>query len=377
VTSTAPLEGSVVVEIGHSVAAPFAGLVFAQLGAEVIKVEHPAEGDHARRWGPPVSENASALFHAMNRDKRGIALDLRKEPERNALIDLIVTRADVVIQNLRPNSVAALGLGAQELTRLKPSLIYCNLSAFGGVGPLGSLPGYDPLMQAYGGLMSVTGEDGRPPVRIGVSIIDVGTGMWSVIGVLAALLERSRTRRGGIVDTSLYETAVSWMGAHIAELSSGGADPRRHGSGAPQIVPYQVFDTADGQLMVAAGNDPLFVKLCAALGQPQWTSDERFRTNQARVSNRLLLTAWLQEIFRTRATAQWRELLDTAGIPNAPLQSAAQVAANPQTDALQILERIDDTQVTAVGLPIRFDGSRPTLRRSAPRLGEHTRELVP
>lgn len=376
-TSTAPLEGSVVVEIGHSVAAPFAGLVFAQLGAEVIKVEHPAEGDHARRWGPPVSENASALFHAMNRDKRGIALDLRKEPERNALIDLIVTRADVVIQNLRPNSVAALGLGAQELTRLKPSLIYCNLSAFGGVGPLGSLPGYDPLMQAYGGLMSVTGEDGRPPVRIGVSIIDVGTGMWSVIGVLAALLERSRTRRGGIVDTSLYETAVSWMGAHIAELSSGGADPRRHGSGAPQIVPYQVFDTADGQLMVAAGNDPLFVKLCAALGQPQWTSDERFRTNQARVSNRLLLTAWLQEIFRTRATAQWRELLDTAGIPNAPLQSAAQVAANPQTDALQILERIDDTQVTAVGLPIRFDGSRPTLRRSAPRLGEHTRELVP
>ena len=231
-------------------------------------------------------------------------------------------------------------------------------------------------MQAYGGLMSVTGEEGRPPVRVGVSIIDIGTGMWSVIGILAALFERRQTASGGIVDTSLYETALSWMGTHIAEFSADRQDSRRYGSGAPQIAPYEMFETADGHLMVAAGNDPLFVKLSAALGFPQWSRDERFRTNQLRVENRSLLRSMLQQLFAAQQTAHWRGVLDQAGIPNAPLQSAAAVAADEQTAALGILQPLPEVQLTAVGLPIRFDGCRPPLRRPAPSLGQHTAELT-
>jgi crotonobetainyl-CoA:carnitine CoA-transferase CaiB-like acyl-CoA transferase len=376
-TSSAPLKGTVVIEIGHSVAAPFAGLVLAQLGADVIKVEHPEGGDHARRWGPPLQDGASPLFHAMNRDKRGVALDLRDSQARNTLMQFIVERADVVIQNLRPNSIEELGLGAEELTRRKPGLVYCNLSAFGGVGPMGSNPGYDPLMQAYGGLMSVTGEEGRPAVRVGVSIIDIGTGMWSIVGILAALLERTRTGTGGVVLTSLYETALAWMGVHIAEFSASGADPQRHGSGAPQIAPYEMFATADGNLMVAAGNDSLFAKLCVLLRQERWIEDERFRTNPARVLNRSVLSAKLQEIFRTQPTSWWRERLDARGIPNAPLRRPSAVTSDAQTAALEILQQLPRVGLTTVGLPIRFDGERACLHRPAPRLGEHTEEVMP
>lgn len=374
-TSSAPLAGTVVVEIGHSIAAPFAGLVLGQLGADVIKIEAPGHGDHARSWGPPV-HGAAPVFHAMNREKRGMALDLREANAREALAHLISERADVVVQNLRPDSIEALGLGAAALTQRNPRLIYCNLSAFGGLGPLGVKPGYDPLMQAYAGLMSVTGEADGPAVRVGVSIIDVGAGMWSVIGILAALLERRRSGRGGVVDTSLYETALSWMGAHVAEFSAGGTDSRRYGSGAPQIVPYETFETADSHLMVAAGNDALFDKLSAAMGHPQWSADERFRTNQARVRNRTTLSALLRDLFRAQSTTSWRERLDAAGVPNAPLQTIAEVVRDAQTAALGILQPMPEAGVTTVGLPIRFDGVRPTLRRGAPRLGEHTSELL-
>lgn len=363
-------------EIGHSVSAPYAGLVLGQLGAEVIKVEHPEGGDHARKWGPPMRSGASALFHAMNRDKRGVTVDLRDAQARESLLRFILERADVVIQNLRPNSIEALGLGGVELTRRKPGLIYCNLSAFGGIGPMGAKPGYDPLMQAYGGLMSVTGEEGRPAVRVGVSIIDIGTGIWSVVGILAALIERARTRNGGTVDTSLYETALAWMGTHITEYSADGRDARRHGSGAPQIAPYEMFETADGNLMVAAGNDSLFVKLATVLGHPQWCEDPRFCTNQVRVQHRTILSAMLQEIFRAQPTSHWRERLDAASIPNAPLRSAAAVTTDVQTTALGILQSVPGEDLMAVGIPIRFDGARPALRRGAPRLGEHTEEIL-
>lgn len=369
-TSNAPLRGTVVVEIGHSVAAPFAGLVLAQLGAEVIKVEHPDGGDSARRWGDPLQDGASPLFHALNRDKLGASIDLRDRSARDALLRLIVERADVVIQNLRPNSIEALGLAPAELAALKPSLIYCSLSAFGSVGPMASSPGYDALMQAYGGLMSVTGEEGRPAVRVGVSIVDIGTALWSVIGILAALLERARIPSGGLVETSLYETALAWMGIPIAEFSVDGTHPQRHGSGAPAIVPYEMFATADGSLMVAAGNDSLFDKLCSVVGRRHWMTDERFCTNPARIKHRGVLSAELQDIFLTGSTVEWRNRLDACGIPNAPLRSISEVMSDEQTVALEILETVPSTGITAVGLPIRFGGTRRRVRKRAPRLGE-------
>ena len=376
VTSSTPLKGTVVVEIGHSVAAPYAGLVFAQLGAEVIKVEHPEGGDHARGWGTSLDGQGSALFHALNRDKLGITVDLRDERARERLVQLIVARGDVVIQNLRPNSAEALGLGSADLLKRKPGLIYCNIAAFGRSGPLAGKPGYDPLMQAYGGLMSVTGEEGRPPVRVGVSIIDISTGMWAVIGALASLLERVRTSHGGVVDTSLYEAAIAWMNAHIAEFSIAGDEPGRHGSGAPQIAPYEMFRTADGDLMVAAGNDALFAKLCTVLHCPQWSEDSRFRTNPLRVQHRTVLTAMLQDKFRGADMASWQARLDAAGIPNAPLRSIAAVMSDPQTLALDILQNVPRTQAVGVGLPVKFDGARPRSRLPAPGLGEHTRDIL-
>jgi crotonobetainyl-CoA:carnitine CoA-transferase CaiB-like acyl-CoA transferase len=371
-TSSAPLKGTVVIEIGHSVSAPYAGLVLAQLGAEVIKVEHPQGGDPARGWGQPLQDGASPLFHAMNRGKLGVALDLRNRGSRADLVKLIVERADVVIQNLRPNSIEELGLGPAQLTLLKPSLIYCNLSAFGALGPMALSPGYDALMQAYGGLMSVTGEEGRPAVRVGVSIVDIGAGVWCVVGILAALLERTRSGCGGQVQSSLYETALAWMGLHIAEFSVHGTDPRRHGSGAPTIVPYEIFTTADGCLMVGAGNDSLFGKLCVLIGRKNWIADERFYSNPARVENRIALSAKLHNIFLTRSTAEWRVRLDEAGIPNAPLRKASEVVTDEQTAALGILEVIPYTGVTTVGLPVRFDGVRSRSHKAAPRLGEDT-----
>jgi crotonobetainyl-CoA:carnitine CoA-transferase CaiB-like acyl-CoA transferase len=365
-----------VVEIGHSVAAPYAGLVLAQLGAEVIKVEHPDGGDAARQWGRPLQDGASALFHALNRDKLGAAIDLRDSGARAALMRLIVERADVLIQNLRPNSIEALGLGPAELATRKPSLIYCSLSAFGSVGPLASRPGYDALMQAYGGLMSITGEEGRPAVRIGVSIVDIGTGLWSVIGILAALLERARMASGGLVETSLYETALAWMGVPLAAFSVSGANPQRYGSGAPAIVPYEIFETADGSLMVAAGNDSLFAKLCALVGREHWVTDARFCTNPARVENRGVLSAELQKIFLTGSTSEWRERLDAFRIPNAPMRKVSEVMCDEQTEALGILQVVPDIDMTTVGPPIRFDGKRSQARRRAPRLGEHMQAPV-
>ena len=364
------------VEIGHSVSAPYAGLVLGQLGAEVYKIETPWGGDHARTWGRALPDNSTPLFHALNRGKRGVALDLREAEARESLRRFIAARADVVIQNLRPNSIDELGLGAAELMRTKPSLIYCNLSAFGGVGPMGMKPGYDPLMQAYGGLMSVTGEEGGEPVRVGVSVVDIGTGMWSAIGIQAALIERFRTGKGAIVDTSLYETALAWMGMHITEYSFNRVDPERHGSGAPQIVPYQTFDTADGQLMVAAGNDALFQKLCKLLDHPEWCEDQRLNTNQARVNNRTLVATMLQDILRQHSTQHWRQRLDAGGVPNAPLQTVSQVVADEQTGALGILQPIRDLDLTAVGVPLRFDGERPANEMRAPNLGEHTAHLT-
>lgn len=364
-----PLTGITVIELGHSVAAPYGGAILAELGADVIKVENPKTGDHTRDWGPPYRDKTAILFDALNRDKRSITVDLKNEPERDALRRLILGKADIVLQNLKPGSIEGFGLGGEDLVAEKPSLIFCNLSAFGRKGPMKAKPGYDPLMQAYGGLMSVTGEDGRPPVRVGVSIIDMGSGMWSVIGILAALNERNRTGKGGVVDTSLYETALAWMTMHAGTYLASGEIPRRHGSGAGQIVPYQVFATRDSYLMVAAGNDNLFRRLCGILNRPDWPEDPRFASNGQRVQNRDALIPQIEEILATETTAVWAERLDEAGVPNAPLQSADAVAADPQTQALGMIQKAPDRDMSFMGLPLSFNGDRPPFRLYAPDLG--------
>jgi crotonobetainyl-CoA:carnitine CoA-transferase CaiB-like acyl-CoA transferase len=371
-----PLSGLTVIEIGHSIAAPYAGMILGELGADVIKVENPKGGDACRGWGPPFAEGAATCFHAVNRGKRGITVDLADAQQAAKLRALILERADVVIHNLKFGALDKYGLGAAELVAAKPSLVCCNLAAFGAVGPMRERPGYDPMMQAYSGLMSLLGEDGRPPVRVTASIVDVGSAMWSVIGILSALQERGRTGRGGIVDASLYETALTWMNIYLADFLASRELPSRHGSGVAMIVPYQAFAASDGYRMVAAGNDNLFRKLAAALGRPSLAEDPRFCTNGDRVVHRGELIPILSDIFATETSAHWGRVLDAAGIPNGPINTLDQVVADPQTAALGLIQRDPGSSLSLVGLPLSFDGRRPPFAKRAPALGEDNQAVL-
>lgn len=369
-TGVHPFAGLTVVEISNSVAAPFAGQIFSELGARLVKIEKPA-GDDARGWGPPFWEGASAYFQALNRNKLSVVCDLRDADDVQALIDFIVQEADIVIQNLRPGQVEKLGIDGKSLLQRKPSLIYCNLGAFGREGPLKDQPGYDPLMQAFGGIMSTTGEAGRPAVRVGASLVDMGTGMWAVIGSLGALLERQVTGKGRVVDVSLFETSTCWVSLLASQYLANGQLAERQGSGASGIVPYKGYLTSDGELVIAAGSDKLFRKLAQVLGHPEWTDDPRFLDNPSRVQNKDELYALIDPLVVQQSTAHWMALLEQAGIPCAPVNNLAQMLDHPQTQAMGLVQDVPGTGMRFLGLPLSFDGVRPSPLAPPPRLGEH------
>ena len=370
-----PIEGIRVIEIGTSVAGPYAGLILAGLGADVIKVERPGPGDDARQWGRIFPGGTSSIFHSLNRDKRGITVDLKDEGERRWLRALCAREADVVIQNMRPGRADKYGLGGAELTAGNSRLVYCNLWAYGNRGPLTDRPGYDPLMQAAGGIMSVTGEDGRPPVRVGTSIVDMGTGLWSAIGILAALNRRAATGLGCVVDASLYETALAWMTNAVTMVQVDGRNPERQGSGMRGMAPYQAYHCADGYLVIAAPNDRLFARLAEALGHPEWPEDPRFDTNQNRYRNLSALNVLIEPIVGTQPRQYWRGKLDEAGVPSAPVRDTIEMMADEQTEALGIIQEMEGAGPRLMGLPLSFDGARPPLRRMAPSIGEHDDEI--
>jgi crotonobetainyl-CoA:carnitine CoA-transferase CaiB-like acyl-CoA transferase len=374
-SSSRPLRGFTIIEIGHTVAAPYAGMVLAELGADVIKVETPDSGDYTRGM-PPFESGRSAVYQALNRGKRGITVDLRDKAQSARLRKLIIKKADVLVHNLKFGAMANLGFGSAELLKEKPSLVYCNVGAFGYTGPLKAHPGYDPLMQAYAGLMSIMGEDGRAPVRVGVSITDMAAGLWAVVGIQAALLERSRTGIGGVVDTSLFETALGSLTVQFASFIASGLVPKREGSGLAQMVPYQAFVTSDSYVMLAAGNDNLFRKLCAALNRPDLATDPRFGTNKDRVANRAEIVGILAGIFAENSTAEWLQRLEAEQVPCSPINTIDMVVNNPQAEALGIFQTSVDGTEKVLGLPLSFDEVRPPFLRSAPKLGEHNREIL-
>jgi crotonobetainyl-CoA:carnitine CoA-transferase CaiB-like acyl-CoA transferase len=351
-------------------------MILGELGAEVIKVENPKTGDACRGWGPPFAEGAATCFHAVNRGKKGITVDLADPDEAARLKALILDRADVVIHNLKFGALDKYGLGAAALTAEKPRLVVCNLGAFGNTGPLRDRPGYDPMMQAYSGLMSLLGEDGRPPVRVTASIVDMGSAMWAVIGILSALRERDAGGRGGVVDTSLYETSLAWMSIMLAAYLADEKLPTRQGSGVEMIVPYQAFAAKDGFMMVAAGNDNLFRRLANVIDRPSLAEDPRFRTNGDRVVNRAALVPILADIFATEPRAHWAKLLEEAGIPNGPINTMDQVVTDAQTEALGQIQRQPGSDLALVGMPLSFDGTRPPFNKRAPSLGEDNSALL-
>jgi crotonobetainyl-CoA:carnitine CoA-transferase CaiB-like acyl-CoA transferase len=373
-----PLEGTRVVDVTTSIAGPLCAEILAALGADVVKVERPDTGDDARAWGPPFWNGESAMFLAVNAGKRSLAVSLRDERGREAVLRL-AERADVFLQSLRPGFAERLGLGAEVVRERNPRVVYCSVGAYGRTGPLAEEPGYDALMQAAGGLISMTGEPGRPGVRVGSSLIDMGTGMWSALGVVAALLERERTGAGAVVDTSLYETVLSYVSYHLVGYLADGTVPRGQGTVFPMVAPYQVLPARDGELMVAGGNDRLFAALCEVLGLPELTVDARFATNPERVARREELVGLLSARLRERDVAEWLALLKEAGVPAAPVADVADVVASEQTEALGMLQplahpAIPDLRLAA--LPLSVDAERAEHRRPPPLLGEHTAEVL-
>jgi len=355
-----PLNGIRVVDATASLAGPSCTQLLAALGADVVKIEAP-EGDHARAWGPPFIGGDGALFFAANAGKRSLAVDLARDLDA---VLALVDEADVFVQSLRPGLAEARGLGPEALRARNPRLVYCSIGAYGATGPLAGRPGYDPLMQAASGMMSVTGEPDGPPVRAGVSLIDFATGQWAAIGILAALLERQATGAGRTIDTSLYETALALLSAQLAGYAATGETPGRHGSAFPLIAPYEVFPTSDGALMIVAGSDALWERLRTALGLPD---EERFRTNPDRVRNRDELAALVSERLRTRTSAEWEGALTDAGVPSSPVRDVGEAFAHAQTRALGILQPLGEG--TTVSPPLTVDGERIRHRTPPPKLG--------
>jgi len=367
-----------VLDVTTSIAGPYCAQILAALGADVIKVERPDTGDDGRAWGPPFWNGEGTMFLSANAGKRSLALSLRDPRGRDALLRL-VDKADVFLQSLRPGLADELGLGADTLRERNPRLIYCSVGAYGHVGPLAGEPGYDALMQAAGGLISMTGEPGRPGVRVGSSLIDQGTGTWAALGVLAALLERDRTGEGSEVDVSLYETALGYIGYHLAGYLADGTVPHGQGTRFPMVAPYQVFPTRDGQLMIAGGNDRLFAAICTVVGVPELREDPRFRTNALRVEHRDVLCDLLTERLLTDDTEAWRTSLAAAGVPAAPVADVAEVVDAPQTQALGILQHLPHPDIPGLrltALPLSFDRERARHASPPPGIGQHTAEIL-
>ncbi len=369
-----PLSGLTVIEIGQNIAGPYAGTILADLGADVIKIEKPG-GDDARFWFVEKDgERHPLAFHILNRNKRSAVVDFKEAAALARFLEL-VERADVLLHNLRPGLAETLGIGHAALESRNPRLVYCEVGAFGRTGPLASKPGYEPLAHAYAGVMAMNGPVEGPPMRAGVSIVDPGTAMWAVIGILAALRRRERTGRGGRVDVSLFETGLGWVYQPLSDYLFTGREPERQGNGNSMLTPYQVFGTATDPVMIAAGNDRLYRRLCAVLGRPEWGEDARFATVRDRLTNRAALIPLIQLALLTRPRAAWQAALEAAGVPHAPINKVSEAADDPQTAALGAMLTEPETGYPLLGLPVSLDGERPPVRSTAPALGAHTRDV--
>ena len=366
------LTGLKVVDLTRNLAGPYCTVALGDLGADVVKVEEPSRGDDTRAWAP-TDGDLSAIFASANRNKRSIGIDL-DDPDGASLVRELIRRSAVLVESFRPGALDRRGLGWRDAHQLNERLVYCSISAFGRTGPRAAEPGYDPVVQAATGIMSITGEPGGPPVRLGIGAVDLGAGMWALVGILAALAAREHTGQGTRVETSLFETAAWWLSYHVAMNDATGVSPGRHGSASPAISPYEAFATADGDLFVAAANDRLFALLCDALELEELPDDPRFGTNGARVRHGEELHRLLGERLLEKRADEWERILKAQSIPCSRVRSVAEFVDDPHAHALGLLPLVAGRRVVA--LPLGFDGERPPPRTPPPRLGEHTDEIL-
>ncbi|MGO4395767.1 CaiB/BaiF CoA transferase family protein [Variovorax sp. M-6] len=369
------LSGVKVLELGQMLAGPYAGAVLADLGADVIKIERPEGGDDARRMGPAFLNDDALAFHVFNRGKRSMALNLA-EPAELAVFHGLAQNADILINNLRPGVSEGFGIDGETLCAQHPQLIYCQISAFGHVGPMRMDPGFEPLVQAFSGLSSTNGGPDDPPTRLGASVCDQGTGMWAVIGALALLSQRARTGRGGIVSLSLLETALAWNAQKADGLTNEGSLPPRHRSGHPMLCPYEAFPTKDDPILICCGNDRLFARLAGAVDRDLWIADARYRTNRERLANKEALLAELGQVLAAKPRNEWLETFREAGVPCCEIHAVAQALQHPQVKSLGLMQHVGDTAMVLTGLPLSINGQRPRLQAEAPRLGADNARLA-
>ena len=381
-----PLDGIRVLDLSRVLAGPFCTQMLADLGAEVIKVERPGVGDETRTWGPPYVKDPdgadtteSAYYLCANRNKRSVTIDFSR-PRGVALVKRLLARSDVLVENFKVGGLAKFDLGYEQLRGEFPGLVYCSITGFGQTGPYAHRPGYDMMAQGMGGLISITGEPDRPPSKVPVAINDIMTGMYTAVALLSALRHRDATGEGQQVDVGLLDVQVSWLANVASNYLVGGKIPRRLGTAHPNSVPYQVFPTADGFIIIAANNDGQFERFCRAAGTPELLEDPDFASNALRVRNRDRLISVIEAVTRTRGTDAWMEALESAGVPCAPVNTIDRVFADPQAEArgmqIRMPHPLAGEDVRLVGSPIRLSRTPVGYRRAPPTLGQHTDEVL-
>ncbi|MBO9347225.1 MAG: CoA transferase [Chloroflexus sp.] len=371
---TSALSDLLILDFSRVLAGPYATMVLADLGARVIKIEQPGLGDETRQWGPPFTEDGrSAYFIAVNRNKQSVTLNL-KHPDGQAIARTLAQRADVLIENFLPGTMSRLGLGYDDLRLINPGLVYCSITGYGQYGPDAHRPGYDTVIQAEGGLMSITGDPDGPPMKTGVAIADITTGLYATTSILAALHYRTLSGEGQYIDLALFDVQLSWLANVASAYLISGQPPRRYGNAHATIVPYQPFAAADGYIMIAVGNDRQFARFCQVLDRPEWVTDERFATNPARVINRERLIAAIAEIIAREPVAVWVEKLRAADVPCGPVNDIPTALHSRQAQARAMVQQIDGIRM--VGPAPVFSATPATIRSAPPALGADTEAVL-
>jgi crotonobetainyl-CoA:carnitine CoA-transferase CaiB-like acyl-CoA transferase len=372
-----PLQGIRVLDLSRVLAGPYCTMVLGDLGADVIKVELP-EGDETRGWGPPFANGESAYYLCVNRNKRDIVINLKTDEGKKVLRDLAM-QSDVLVENFRPGTLEKFGLGYETLHVLHPKLIYCSITGFGQTGTMKDKPGYDFMIQALGGLMSITGEPGGEPMKTGVAVVDLFAGQNAIIAILAALQARTLTGRGQHLDIALFDSQLGWLANVASNFLISGKLPKRHGNAHPNIVPYQSFQAGDGWFAIAVGNDRQFERLCKTLDRPDLAVDEKFVTNAGRVQNREELIPLLASIFKTRAVSDWLKKLEEAEIPCGPINNFEQVFSMPNVREREMVVTMKHPtigELPLVGSPLKMSDTPVEYRLPPPLMGEHTNEIL-
>ena len=372
------LEGIKVLDLSRALAGPYCTMMLADMGAEVIKLEMPGKGDDSRSWWPPFVEVESAYFMSINRNKKSITLNMKNEQSKE-IVTKLIKQADVLVENFRPGAMDRLGFGYDAVKEMNPGIIYSSISGFGQDGPYRMLPGFDQVLQGMGGLMSITGEPGGPPIKVGVAIADIAGGMFAAFGIVTALFNREKTGKGQMVDVSLLDSQVAWLTYRAGAYFASGEVPQPVGSGHPVIVPYQAFKAKDVYINIAVGNDQLWEKFCKAVGLESVMDDPKFATNAKRVENREEIVKIVGDLIVTKEGQDWLNILEEAGVPCGPIYSVDKIFSDPQVLHRQMMQELDHTKVGKVkvtGIPVKLSETPGEVKTPPPFLGEHTQEVL-